>query len=143
VSRDAGWRRGFFLLRADAFWEARKGSCYCDCDCDCDCDCNFNVNVNVNVNVNGGTTAGVHSCLALGEHGWAVGTRRKYVRVGSCVAIHGNTRSRQPTRAHPLTGNGAQRKGWILALPLLVGCSAVSLPGYLAVWLLGLELLSF
>ncbi|MBW8373453.1 hypothetical protein, partial [Stenotrophomonas sp.] len=82
VSRDAGWRRGFFLLRADASGEARKGSCYCDCDYNC------NFNVNVNVNVNGGTTAGVYGCLALGEHGWAVGTRRKYVRVGSCVAIH-------------------------------------------------------
>jgi hypothetical protein len=124
-----------FLLRGDAFWGGEKGQLLLRKQ--------LRLQLQLNVNVNGGTTAGVYGCLALGEHGWAVGTRRKYVRVGSCVAIHGNTRSRQPTRAHPLTGNGAQRKSWILALPLLVGCSAVSLPGYLAVWLFGLELLSF
>ena len=125
----------FFCFALMLSGEARKGSCYCDCDCDCNF--NFNVNVNVNVNVNGGTTAGVHGCLALGEHGWAVGTRRKYVRVGSCVAIHGNTRSRQPTRAHPLTGYRCATKRLDRSAAVAVrlfGCFAAWLSSCLAVW---------
>ena len=125
----------FFCFALMLSGEARKGSCYCDCNCDCDCD--YNCNFNVNVNVNGGTTAGVHGCLALGEHGWAVGTRRKYVRVGSCVAIHGNTRSRQPTRAHPLTGYRCATKRLDRSAAVAVrlfGCFAAWLSSCLAVW---------
>jgi len=65
--------------------------------------CNGNDNGNGNCNCNGGAKAGLQARVALGRHGWVGGTRCKYVHVSSCVAIHGNTRSRQPTRAYPLT----------------------------------------
>ncbi|KAB7628641.1 hypothetical protein F9K92_16695 [Stenotrophomonas rhizophila] len=64
---------------------------------------NSNCNCNCNCNCNGGAKAGLQARVALGRHGWVGGTRCKYVHVSSCVAIHGNTRSRQPTRAYPLT----------------------------------------
>jgi len=79
--------------------------------------------------------------VALGRHGWVGGTRCKYVHVSSCVAIHGNTRSRQPTRAYPLTGGWCATKEPALSTAVALACLArlacfacVGLPGSLA-WL--------
>jgi len=79
-----------------------------------------------NRNCNGGAKAGLQARVALGRHGWVGGTRCKYVHVSSCDAIHGNTRSRQPTRAYPLTVSSCATKKPAPAAPLhwlgLVAC---------------------
>ena len=109
VSRDAGWHRGFFLLFLRRFgerWATCNGNGNGNRNCNCNCNCNC------------GAKAGLQARVALGRHGWVGGTRCKYVHVSSCVAIHGNTRSRQPTRAYPLTGRWCATKEPAPAAPL-------------------------